>query len=108
MQRLADEKLVFPAAVEIAGVDDVHAALDGHVDGREAFGLVPCLIPFPAPMPIEFDSAPARGAACGPPRLIRQVHLAQESLRLTYARTYCAGSNRTTWPAAPRRRTQWC
>ena len=44
-QRLADEELVLAHAVEVAGVEDVHAALERLVDGRDALGLVRCPVP---------------------------------------------------------------
>ena len=50
-QRLADEKLVSPHAVEVTGVEHVHAALDRLVDGRDAFGLVTIAVPAPSAHP---------------------------------------------------------
>ena len=39
-QRLADEQLVFAQRVKVAGIDQVHAALEGGVDRRDPLRLV--------------------------------------------------------------------
>ena len=72
----------FPIAVEVAGVDDVHASLERRVDRRDALGFVARPYQLPAPMPMQ---PRANGEHLGPALAQRRL------VRLGHAR------NRRSW-----------
>src|SRR3989454_5500757 len=75
-QRLADEKLVSPHAVEVTGVEDVHAALDRLVDGRDAFGLVTIAVPAPSAHPHAPEGdGEHRRTARAQSHVVRRLHV---------------------------------
>ena len=52
-QRLADEELVLPHRIEVAGVDEVHAGVERRVDGGDPLRLVAAAVQLPAPIPMQ-------------------------------------------------------